>query len=72
MKYQLLNKVQMRDGLNVVTGSPDTAKYTPPTTDKLRFARGHEEELMGRPQTALLVSTRLAGLKATGKRHGRP
>ena len=38
----------------------------------LNFTKGPEEELMGRPGTALLVSMRLTRLRETGKGHGRP
>ena len=70
-KKQPVSPIQLKGGWNA-TQSKLKQKYAQFADYYRNFTKGREEELMGRPGTALLVSMRLARLRETGKGHGRP
>ena len=68
---QTMNTSQARDGWSPGK-SKSKPKHAPLPRSELNLAKGHDEELMGRPRMALLYSTRLAMLKHAGSPGGRP
>ena len=66
-----MNKTEVKSGSSPNTGK-GKPKYAPLILNDLGFAKGHDEELMGRHGLALLNLMRMARLREAGKRAAKP